>query len=104
MKKFAIEGADVLTPTGWIKNACVVIENGKFLSIDTSRTQRLPTTVAKGLLMLPGIVDVHGDSFERAIAPRPGVRFPLDMAILENDRNLIAAGITTFFYSITDSY
>ncbi len=104
MKKFAIEGADVLTPTGWIENACVVIENGKFLSIDTSYTQRLPTTVAKGLLMLPGIVDIHGDSFERAIAPRPGVRFSIEMAILENDRNLIAAGITTFFYSITDSY
>ena len=104
MKKFAVEGADVLTPTGWIKNACVVIENGKFLSIDTSCTQRLPTKVAPGLLMLPGIVDIHGDGFERAIAPRPGVRFPIEMAILENDRNLIAAGVTTFFYSITDSY
>ncbi|MEM7595279.1 MAG: alpha-D-ribose 1-methylphosphonate 5-triphosphate diphosphatase [Cyanobacteria bacterium P01_A01_bin.83] len=104
MKKLAIEGADVLTPTGWVKDACVVIENGKFLSIDNTCSQKIPTIVAKGLLMLPGIVDIHGDSFERAIAPRPGVRFPLDMAILENDRNLIAAGITTFFYSITDSY
>ena len=104
MKKFTVEGADVLTPTGWVKDACVVIENGKFLSIDNTCSQKIPTVVAKGLLMLPGIVDIHGDSFERAIAPRPGVRFPLDMAILENDRNLIAAGITTFFYSITDSY
>ncbi len=104
MKKFAVEGANVLTPTGWVKNACVVIENGKFLSVDTTCSQKLPTIVAKGLLMLPGIVDIHGDSFERAIAPRPGVRFPLKMALLENDRNLIAAGITTFFYSITDSY
>ncbi|MEM8831902.1 MAG: hypothetical protein AAGE96_21475 [Cyanobacteria bacterium P01_G01_bin.19] len=90
--RFVVEGVDVLTPTGWVKNACVVIENGKFLSIDTSCTQRLSTTVAKGLLMLSGIVDMHGDSFERAmpsasfaIAPRPGVRFPLDMAILKND-------------------
>ena len=104
MNKFAVEGADVLTPTGWVKDACVVIENGKFLSIDNACGQKIPTIVAKGLLMLPGIVDIHGDSFERAIAPRPGVRFPLDMAILENERNLIAAGITTFFYSITDSY
>ena len=104
MNKFAVEGADVLTPTGWIKDACVVIENGKFLSIDNACSQKISTVVAKGLLMLPGIVDIHGDSFERAIAPRPGVRFPLEMAILENDRNLIAAGITTFFYSITDSY
>ncbi|MEO0688035.1 MAG: alpha-D-ribose 1-methylphosphonate 5-triphosphate diphosphatase, partial [Cyanobacteria bacterium J06649_11] len=84
--------------------ACVVIENGKFLSIDNACSQKIPTVVAKGLLMLPGIVDIHGDSFERAIAPRPGVRFPIEMAMLENDRNLIAAGITTFFYSITDSY
>ena len=85
MKKFAVEGADVITPTGCIKNACVVIENGKFLSIDNACSQKIPTIVAKGLLMLPGIVDIHGDSFERAIAPRSGVRFPLDMAILEND-------------------
>ena len=104
MKKFAVEGVDVLTPVGWIKDACVIIENGKFLSIDNTCSLKIPTIVAKGLLMLPGIVDIHGDAFERAIAPRPGVRFPLDMAILENDRNLIAAGITTFFYSITDSY
>ena len=91
MEKFAVEGADVLTPTGWIKNACVVIENRKFLSIDTTCSQKIPTIAAKGLLMLPGIVDIHGDAFERAITPRPGVRFPLKMARLENDRNLIAA-------------
>ena len=104
MKKFAIEGVDILTPTGWLKNGSAVIKEGKFASVDTFHHPRMPTIIAKGLLMLPGIVDIHGDAFERAIAPRPGVRFPLKMAILENDRSLIAAGITTFFYSITDSY
>ena len=29
---------------------------------------------AAGLLVLPGIVDIHGDGFERQIMPRPGVR------------------------------
>ncbi|WP_036478486.1 alpha-D-ribose 1-methylphosphonate 5-triphosphate diphosphatase [Myxosarcina sp. GI1] len=104
MKKFAIEGANILTPTGWLKNGTAVIKNGKFISIDKANSPKIPTIAAKGLLMLPGIVDIHGDAFERAIAPRPGVRFLLKMAIEENDRNLIAAGITTFFYSITDSY
>ncbi len=104
MNKFAIEGSDVLTPDGWLKNATVIIENGKFSSIETSPMDQLPTIEAKGLLMLPGIVDIHGDAFERAIAPRPGSHFPFKMAILENDRHLIASGITTFFYSITDSY
>ena len=31
---------------------------------------------ASGLLVLPGIVDLHGDAFERQIMPRPGVDFP----------------------------
>ncbi len=104
MDKFAIEGTDILTPDGWVKNGTVIIENGKFLAIDETITDKLPTIDAKGLLMLPGIVDIHGDAFERAIAPRPGSHFPFKMAILENDRHLIASGITTFFYSITDSY
>ncbi|MDJ0580312.1 alpha-D-ribose 1-methylphosphonate 5-triphosphate diphosphatase [Crocosphaera sp.] len=104
MDKFAIEGTDILTPDGWVKNGTVIIENGKFLAIDETITKKLPTIDAKGLLMLPGIVDIHGDAFERAIAPRPGSHFPLKMGILENDRHLIASGITTFFYSITDSY
>ncbi len=104
MNKFAIKGTDVLTPDSWIKNATVVIENEKFLSIETSSIDQLPIIEATGMLMLPGIVDIHGDAFERAIAPRPGSHFPFKMGILENDRQLMAAGITTFFYSITDSY
>ena len=28
---------------------------------------------AEGLLLLPGIVDIHSDAFERQIMPRPGV-------------------------------
>ncbi|MGK7953764.1 MAG: alpha-D-ribose 1-methylphosphonate 5-triphosphate diphosphatase [Crocosphaera sp.] len=104
MDQFAIEGTDILTPDGWVKNGTVIIENGKFLAIQGTITEKLPTIDAKGLLMLPGIVDIHGDAFERAIAPRPGSHFPLKMGILENDRHLIASGITTFFYSITDSY
>ena len=30
---------------------------------------------ARGLMVLPGIVDLHGDAFERQIMPRPGRRF-----------------------------
>lgn len=103
--KIAIQGADVLIPDGWIKDATVLIEDGQFVSIDGgSSPQGFDFVNAKGLQMLPGIVDLHGDAFERMICPRPGVNFPLPMAIAENDRNLLSAGITTFFCSITDSY
>jgi alpha-D-ribose 1-methylphosphonate 5-triphosphate diphosphatase len=56
------------------------------------------------LLLLPGIVDVHGDAFERAISPRPGTIVPLQLGLVENDRQLLAAGITTSFLSATDSW
>jgi alpha-D-ribose 1-methylphosphonate 5-triphosphate diphosphatase len=51
---------------------------------------------AAGLLVLPGIVDIHGDAFERQMMPRPGVHFALDLALLESDRQAVSNGITTF--------
>ncbi|MBV6626169.1 MAG: alpha-D-ribose 1-methylphosphonate 5-triphosphate diphosphatase [Rivularia sp. (in: Bacteria)] len=103
--KVAIEGVDVLTPKGWEKDTNVLIEDGRFLSIKkTANKDGYQRIKAKGLQMFPGIVDLHGDAFERMICPRPGVNIPLAMAMIENDRNLLAAGITTYFCAITDSY
>jgi alpha-D-ribose 1-methylphosphonate 5-triphosphate diphosphatase len=59
---------------------------------------------ARGLIVLPGIVDVHGDAFERQMMPRPGVDFPLDVALLETDRQVVANGITTVFHGVTWSW
>ena len=62
------------------------------------------TLDAAGALVLPGIVDIHGDAFERQIMPRPGVSFPLAMALLDSDRQAIANGITTVFHGVTWSW
>ena len=59
---------------------------------------------AAGLLILPGIVDIHGDAFERQMMPRPGVDFALDIALFESDRQAIANGITTLFHGVTWSW
>ncbi|WP_416896629.1 MAG: alpha-D-ribose 1-methylphosphonate 5-triphosphate diphosphatase [Minwuia sp.] len=59
---------------------------------------------AEGLLVLPGIVDIHGDGFERQIMPRQGVGFGLPLALVETDRQLIANGITTAFHGLTVSW
>lgn len=104
-RKIAIQGVKVLTPDGWLKDATVLIADGKFTSIDQSSSpDGFDLVNAQGLQMLPGIIDLHGDAFERMICPRPGVNFPLPIAIADNDRNLLASGITTFYCSITDSY
>src|SRR5262245_9827571 len=59
---------------------------------------------ATGLLVLPGLVDIHGDAFERQMMPRPGVHFSLDIALLESDRQAVSNGITTVFHGVTWSW
>ncbi len=63
-----------------------------------------PCLDAGDLLVLPGIVDIHGDAFERAVMPRPGVSFPYTGALLDVDRQLLAHGITTEFHGVTLSW
>ncbi len=59
---------------------------------------------ASDCYVLPGIVDVHGDAFERSIQPRPNVNFPVALALKDVDRQLIANGITTAYHGLTVSW
>jgi alpha-D-ribose 1-methylphosphonate 5-triphosphate diphosphatase len=59
---------------------------------------------ARGLLVLPGLVDLHADAIERSLEPRPGGRLPLPIALAEHDGWLLANGITTCFISLTDGF
>jgi alpha-D-ribose 1-methylphosphonate 5-triphosphate diphosphatase len=81
------------------------------LSIDGNDISRFATAGrgaleldARDLLVLPGIVDLHGDAFERQMMPRPGVDFPIDVALIDSDRQAIANGITTVFHGTTWSW
>ncbi|TDX28506.1 alpha-D-ribose 1-methylphosphonate 5-triphosphate diphosphatase [Rhodovulum visakhapatnamense] len=55
----------------------------------------LPEVDLSGYLILPGIVDLHGDAFERHIAPRPAAPFALEVGLAATDREAAANGITT---------
>ena len=59
---------------------------------------------ADGLLLLPGLVDIHGDAFERQLQPRPATSFSYDIAFADTDRQLITNGITTACHGITFSW
>jgi alpha-D-ribose 1-methylphosphonate 5-triphosphate diphosphatase len=62
------------------------------------------TLDATGLDILPGLIDVHGDAFERALSPRPGVMLPVAIALAETEAQLLAAGITTAYLAVTLSW
>ncbi|MEL7098839.1 MAG: alpha-D-ribose 1-methylphosphonate 5-triphosphate diphosphatase [Pseudomonadota bacterium] len=94
-------GAQVILP-GSIENTTVTIEDGVISQIGGPVQGR--EVDARGKLLAPALIDVHGDAFERQLMPRPGVYFPIDTAVLETDRQLASNGIATAFHSVTLSY
>ncbi|WP_372619306.1 alpha-D-ribose 1-methylphosphonate 5-triphosphate diphosphatase [Falsiroseomonas sp.] len=59
---------------------------------------------ARGLLVLPGLVDIHGDAHERQFQPRPGIGIPPAIAVRDSAAQLLACGITTAFLGVTLSW
>jgi alpha-D-ribose 1-methylphosphonate 5-triphosphate diphosphatase len=51
----------------------------------------------QGDLLLPGLVEIHTDNFERHLMPRPKVQWAELPALLAHDAEIAAAGITTVF-------
>lgn len=93
-------GGRVLTGDRF-ETADLAIEDGLVSSRPAGNALTLD---AGGLYVLPGVVDVHGDAFERQVMPRPGVSFDLDFALRETDRQLAANGITTACHGLTWSW
>jgi alpha-D-ribose 1-methylphosphonate 5-triphosphate diphosphatase len=48
-----------------------------------------------GFMVLPGIIDLHGDGFEHHLRPRPTTGFPLAAGLASYDREAVTHGITT---------
>ena len=59
----------------------------------------LPAVDLEGFLILPGIIDLHGDGFERHLVPRPGTDFDLVEGLASADREAAANGITTAWFA-----
>ena len=100
--ELTIRNARVLLPEGSVVDTDVVVESGVISHIGIQSGSA--GIDAGGLLLLPGIIDLHGDAFERQLMPRPGVHFPLELALIETDRQMAANGITTAFHGLTCSW
>ena len=102
MQNLTINGGRVLLHDGTEAVTDIALEHGTISAIGAASPG--PTLDASGLLVLPGIVDIHGDAFERQVQPRPGVDFPAALALHDTESQLLANGITTAFHGITLSW
>lgn len=78
------------------------LEEGLIAEIVLDRPARTTGQVIdlRGLMVIPGIVDIHGDMIERELEPRPGTYFPVELALQQLDQRLAANGITTAYAAI----
>lgn len=89
MNDLDLVGAEVLHATG-LSRAPLSLAQGLISPEKVGRAVDL-----SGYLVLPGIVDLHGDGFERHLAQRRGAMKQMDEGLVACEAELAANGITT---------
>jgi alpha-D-ribose 1-methylphosphonate 5-triphosphate diphosphatase len=98
-----IEGGRALLG-GEIAEASIHVSGRDIVAVSSDNSHTSLGIDATGLLVLPGIIDLHGDAFERQMMPRAGVDFPVDVALVDSDRQAISNAITTVYHATTWSW
>ncbi len=99
----AIINAVVIAPDEVIENAAVGVREGRIAEV--SRDGNLlgdyeSTIDARGAYVMPGIIDLHNDSLEIEVNPRPETNLPVDFALANLERRLLFSGVTTEFHAV----
>ncbi|MBE0455460.1 alpha-D-ribose 1-methylphosphonate 5-triphosphate diphosphatase [Roseovarius autotrophicus] len=84
-----LRGAEVLWPAG-PGPGNLALDGGRIVTGRGGRVVDL-----SGFMILPGLIDLHGDGFEHHLAPRRGALSDLGAGLLSAEAELAAHGITT---------
>ena len=79
-----------------VVHGSLLAENG-LISTVAGSTSVAAALDLNGDYLLPGLVEIHTDNFERHLMPRPKVQWAELPALLAHDAEIAAAGITTVF-------
>lgn len=95
---FVIDNAKIVLNDTVVEGS-VVIEDGRIAALGTGRAGAGALDFG-GDYLLPGLVDIHTDHFEKHVFPRPHVRWDYMRAALAHDAQIIGGGVTTVFDSL----
>ena len=73
------------------------LRDGRIAEIAAGRTAVPGAEDMEGDYLLPGLIDLHTDHFEKHVIPRPRVRWNMLAAVMAHDAQMAAGGITTTF-------
>ena len=100
MTEMRIFSENIVTPGGLLSGEAV-IRDGAVQAVEPR------TSASAGALdwgadwLVPGLVDIHTDNFEKHYQPRPGALWDAYGAALAHDGQCAAAGVTTVFDSLS---
>jgi alpha-D-ribose 1-methylphosphonate 5-triphosphate diphosphatase len=78
-----------------VVNGSLTSQHGLIQQIDQGFTSVPQAIDLQGDYLIPGLIEVHTDNFERHMMPRPKVRWDDAPALLAHDAEIAGAGITT---------
>ncbi|WP_424135616.1 alpha-D-ribose 1-methylphosphonate 5-triphosphate diphosphatase [Roseomonas chloroacetimidivorans] len=90
----------LVLPDRVVAPGAIRIEGGRIVEI-VEGAPRGPALDGAGLMLIPGLIDLHGDMIEKEVEPRPDAAFPLDIAIAQLDCRLAASGVTTAYAGLS---
>lgn len=94
MSELILTNAELVLPEAAVRGT-VVVRDGVIAEVSAGGTSVRAAVDCDGDLVVPGLVELHTDNMERHIMPRPGAFWPADAAVMNHDREIAAAGITT---------
>ena len=95
-----ISNVQIVLPEAVLPQGALWIENGRIAELRDTPVAGAHID-GQGLFLMPGLIDMHGDMIEHAVAPRTGADMPMELALRNLDRLLTVAGVTTAYAAVS---
>ncbi|MCL1829483.1 MAG: alpha-D-ribose 1-methylphosphonate 5-triphosphate diphosphatase [Oscillospiraceae bacterium] len=100
----AVKNGKLITPDRIIEDKTLLIDQDRIFGFADSldNDDAFDEVInAGGRFIMPGIIDVHSDTIEQYIQPRPTSQMDFEFALKVCERDLLSAGITTMYHSLS---
>ncbi len=93
----------LILPDITLSDAWLLVEDGiiSAYGIRPNPHPNAPSIDCHGAYIMPGIIDLHCDTIEKMVQPRPGVHIDTHVALHITDRLMMSSGITSEYHSLS---
>ncbi len=98
MNQTILKNAKIVLPHR-VQSGSLVIEDDRIVDI-VGHSAFSDGVDMEGQWLIPGLIDIHTDYFEKELHPRPSAAFPAELAFYMMDMRALASGLTTILGAV----